>query len=137
MTIDGTTIAALSVTVDMTTLRSDNDRRDESLRDRGLQTDSFPTATFALTRPIDVGTVPAEGRPIEIHALGDLTLHGVTRSIDVPIQAVWTGRRIEAVASVSVKLSDYAIDPPVGFLVLSIADTGTIEMHLLFEKAPS
>ena len=34
-----------------------------------------------------------------------------------------------------VALSDYGITPPVGFMVLSIADQGTIEVHLLFTQA--
>jgi polyisoprenoid-binding protein YceI len=134
LTIDGATITALSVDVDMTTLQSDSAQRDESLRERGLETDAFPSATFTLTKPIDVGTVPSEGEQLAVHAVGELTLHGVTNEVDVPIQAVWTGSRIEAVGTVDVALADYAIDPPVGFLVLSIADTGTVELHLLFRK---
>ena len=123
MTIDGTTIADLEITVDMTTLASDDDRRDNSLRERGLQTDQFPTATFTLTQPI------------EVTAVGDLTLHGVTKQVPVPIQAQIDGDTIQAIASVDVALADYDIEPPTGFLVLSIADTGTIELHLLFQKA--
>ena len=42
----------------MTTLQSDESRRDERLRTDGLQTDQFPTATFTLTKPIEVGSVP-------------------------------------------------------------------------------
>jgi polyisoprenoid-binding protein YceI len=67
-------------------------------------------------------------------ATGDLTLHGVTKSVQVPIEARWAGDTIEATASLDVALADYAIEKPVGFLVLSIADTGTVEMHLLFTK---
>ena len=137
MTIDGTTITALSINVDMTTLQSDESRRDESLRSRGLETDAFPTATFTLTQPIDVGKHPKDGERIEVTAVGDLTLHGVTKSVQVPIQAQVKGGEIEAIASVDVVLADYQITPPTGFLVLSIADQGKIEMHLLFQKGAS
>jgi len=135
MTIDGTTITDLEITVDMTTLASDDDRRDNSLRERGLETDRFPTATFTLTQPIEVGDVPKDGQTMEVTAVGDLTLHGVTKQVSVPIQAQIDGDRIQAIASIDVALSDYDIEAPTGFLVLSIADTGTIELHLLFEKA--
>jgi polyisoprenoid-binding protein YceI len=134
MTIDGTTITSLDVTVDMTTLASDDDRRDNSLRERGLQTDRFPTATFTLTQPIDVGSKPKDGETVDVTAVGDLTLHGVTKQVSVPIQAQLSEDRIQAIASLDVALADYDIEPPTGFLVLSIADTGTIELHLLFEK---
>jgi polyisoprenoid-binding protein YceI len=135
MTIDGTTITDLEITVDMATLASDDDRRDNSLRERGLQTGQFPTATFTLTQPIEVGDVPKDGQAIEVSAVGDLTLHGVTKQVSVPIHAQIDGDTIQAIASVDVALADYDIEAPTGFLVLSIADTGTIELHLLFQKA--
>jgi polyisoprenoid-binding protein YceI len=134
MTIEGTTITALEVTVDMTTLQSDRPQRDEQLRERGLETDRFPTATFTLTRPIEVGERPKDGTPVELTAVGDLTLHGVTKPVSVPVQAAIGGDRIQAVASLDVALADYDIEKPTGFLIVSIADTGTIELHLLFEK---
>jgi polyisoprenoid-binding protein YceI len=133
--VDGTTIAAISVSVDMTTLVSDDDRRDNAIRTRGLETSAFPTATFELTEPIEIGSTPEAGDTFDVEAVGDLTLHGVTQRVTVPIQARWTGNRIEALASFAVALADYDIDPPTGFSVLSIADTGTIELHLLFQKA--
>ena len=135
MTIDGTTITAMQVTVDMTTLQSDDSRRDDRLRTDGLQTGQFPTATFRLNRPIEVGLVPRDGQTIQAVAVGDLTLHGVTRSVDVSIQAQRNGDQIEAIGSVDVALTDYGIEAPTGFLVLSIANTGTIELHLLFHPA--
>ncbi len=133
--IEGTSITAVSVEVDMTTLTSDDDRRDNSLRTRGLETQVYPTATFELTEPIEVGKTPEQGEILELDATGELTLHGVTREVTVPIQARWTGERIEVVASFEVALADYDITPPTGFLVLSIADVGTVEMNLLFRKA--
>ena len=135
LTIDGTTITAMQVSVDMTTLQSDDSRRDERLRTDGLQTDQFPTATFTLTKPIEVGSVPKDGQTIQAVAVGDLTLHGVTRSVEISIQAQRTGNEIEAIGSVDVALTDYAIEAPTGFLVLSIANTGTIELHLIFQPS--
>jgi polyisoprenoid-binding protein YceI len=135
MEIDGSSITAVSVTVDMTTLVSDDDRRDNQLRMRGLETDSFPTATFELTAPIDVGTPPTEGETVTAEATGNFTLHGVTKEVTVPIQAQWSGDQIEVVATFDVALADYGIEPPTGFFVLSVADQGTVELHLLFARA--
>jgi polyisoprenoid-binding protein YceI len=135
MTIDGTSITALEVTVDMTTLVSDRPQRDDQLRARGLETDRFPTATFTLTQPIEVGSRPEDGETIELAAVGHLVLHGVTKQVSVPIRAEITGDRIQAIASFDVALADYDIEPPTGVVILSIADTGTIELHLLFQEA--
>jgi hypothetical protein len=83
------------------------------------------------------GSSRDEGITIKPTAVGDPTLHGVTKSVRIPIQAQWTGSRIEVVGSYDVALADYGITPPTGFLVLSIADHGTIELHLLFAKGLS
>jgi polyisoprenoid-binding protein YceI len=134
MTVEGTQVTALEVTVDMTTLQSDDSRRDGQLAERGLETNAFPTATFVLTEPIELGSEPGVGEPIETTVTGELTLHGVTREVEVPVQAQWTGEQIEIVTTFEVALADHEIEPPTGFLVLSIADAGSVELHLLLEK---
>lgn len=135
LTLDGTAITAVDVAVDMTTLQSDSGRRDGALRTRGLETDSFPTATFALTAPIDLGAPPALGDTITASATGDLTLHGVTRSVEIPIQGqLLDSGTIVVVGSLDVALADYEIEPPTGFAVLSIDDLGTIELQLAFTR---
>ena len=68
-------------------------------------------------------------------ATGELTVHGVTRDVTVAVEARWDGDRVEVVASFDVALADYEIEPPTGFLVLSVADTGTVELHLVFTRA--
>jgi polyisoprenoid-binding protein YceI len=135
LTLDGTAITAVDVGVDMTTLQSDSDRRDGALRTRGLETDSFPTATFALTAPIELGAPPAVGDTIAATASGELTLHGVTRTVEIPIE----GRLVDdgtivVVGSLDVALADYDIEPPTGFSVLSIEEVGTIELQLAFAR---
>lgn len=135
--IEATTITEVSIEIDLTTLTSDEDRRDDALQTRGLETGTFPTATFELTQPIEVAETPAEGEVIEIDAIGELTLHGVTREVAIPVQGRWTDDRIEVVSSFEIALADYDIERPTGFSVLSIGDTGTVELNLLFEKSIS
>jgi polyisoprenoid-binding protein YceI len=134
MTIVGTSVTALDVTVDMASLRSDDERRDSQLASRGLETARFPTATFTLVEPLALSDVPAEGESIGATAVGDLTLHGVTQRVEVPVSAQWAGEHIEVAATLDMALGDHDIEPPTGFLVLSIADTGTVELHLMFRR---
>jgi polyisoprenoid-binding protein YceI len=68
--ISGTTITEASITVDMTTLQSDDDRRDNSIRTRGLETATYPTATFELTEPIASGTCRRPARSSRSTRLG-------------------------------------------------------------------
>jgi polyisoprenoid-binding protein YceI len=136
MTIDETSITAVEVEVDMTTLESDQERRDGAIEDRGLETGRFPTATFELAEAIAVGKEPKAGQKITADATGDFTLHGVTQRITIPIEGRWTGDRIQVISSFDVVLSDYDIEKPtIPGRVLSVEDQGKVELQLNFVKS--
>jgi polyisoprenoid-binding protein YceI len=78
--VNGTTITAGTLTVDMATVESDQSRRDGQFNGRIMETATYPTATFTITQPIDLGSIPVEGTEQSYRATGDLTLHGVTKS---------------------------------------------------------
>ena len=59
-----TTLTAADLTVDTTSLASDELRRDNRLRREGLETDAFPTATFTLTAPVEVPAAALTGTAI-------------------------------------------------------------------------
>src|SRR6185369_15601101 len=76
LSIAGSTVEKGDFTVDMTTVKSDSGNRDNQFQGRIMDTSTFPTSTFTLTQPIDLGSVPAEGQTVTASATGDLTLHG-------------------------------------------------------------
>ncbi len=131
----GTSISSLSVTVDMTTLESDRSLRDSAMRTRGLETNTFPEATFVLTGPLDLGAVPTEGEAFTASATGDLTLHGATQTITLDLEGTLVDGTMVVVGSVEIALADYGIEKPTGFSVLDIADIGTLELVLAFIPA--
>src|SRR5688572_12049774 len=61
ITINGTTVEAATFTVDMTSVESDQERRDRQFHGRIMNTSTYPKATFTLTEPIVLGSIPAEG----------------------------------------------------------------------------
>jgi polyisoprenoid-binding protein YceI len=130
MRVDGTTITAAEFTADLTTLRSDESNRDRQLGRQALETSRFPTATFVLTEPVDLGTVPAEGQTVDVTVTGELTLHGVTRSVEVPLQAKLEGGVVTVVGSLPIRFADYDIEKPSSFVVLSVEDNGVMELQL-------
>ena len=74
-----TTLTAGQITVDTTSIASDKPQRDGRLRNEGLQTDTYPTATFKLTKAVVVPAGALAGTASDITLTGDLTLHGVTK----------------------------------------------------------
>ncbi len=135
LTISGTSVTAAKITADLTTLKSDDDRRDGQLRNQGLQTSQYPTATFTLNSPIDLGSVPADGAKVSVDATGQLTLHGQTRDVMITLTAEKSGDTIEVTGSTEIAFADYGIQQPTSFAVLSIADTGTLELQLFFTRS--
>ncbi len=133
LSFEGESIVGVDVTVDMTTLQSDRSQRDTQLRTRGLQTSQFPEASFVLDEPIVLDSVPEVGEVISATANGTLTLHGVSRQVEVMLEAQLTdSATIVVVGATEVFLEDYDINPPTGFTVLSIEDSGLFEFQLTF-----
>ena len=134
MTVADGAVTAVDVEVDLTTLDSDSDRRDGALRSRGLESDRFPTATFTLTDPVMLPTGLTDGERATVTANGELTIHGVTNEAAIELQAQLQGDNAVVVGNAPIALTDYGIDPPTGFSVLSISGDGTFEFQLFFSK---
>ena len=65
-----------------------------SSRTASWRSREFPTATFVLTEPIELGAVPADGEEVTATATGDLTLHGVTREVTIDLVARLDGSHL-------------------------------------------
>jgi polyisoprenoid-binding protein YceI len=135
LTLDGSTITAASFEADLTTLQSDSGMRDGQLGRQGLETDTYPTATFVLAEPIDLGAVPAEGATIQATAVGDLTLHGATQRVEIPVEARLSDGVVTVVGSLPIAFGDYGMTAPESMRVLSIDENGTMEFQLQFTQA--
>jgi polyisoprenoid-binding protein YceI len=134
LTIDGQTVVAAEFTVDVATLTTDQDRRDKEMREQSMETDLFPEATFVLTDSIELEGVPGEGEVIDLNVVGDLTMHGVTQLVEIPMDAQVVGGLIVVVGQLDILLSDYGIDAPEAAIVASIEDAGVLEFSLVFAR---
>ncbi len=135
MVIAGDQVTTASFTVDMTTVHSDKSQRDDQFQGRIMDTAQFPHATFATTAPIALSPTPANGVVIHPTATGQLTLHGVTKSVTVALTARRTGNQIEVSGSIPVVFADYQIPNPSAAGVVTTQDHGTVEFLLVFEPA--
>lgn len=135
LTFDGDAITKVGVTADLMALTSDKSMRDNALRMQALDTSRYPAATFVLTSPIRIDEIPAEGETVTQSITGDLTLHGVTRTISLQAQGVLLGNQLVVVGSTEIEFADYGIAQPRAAAVLSVGDHGTLELQLTFAKA--
>ncbi len=126
-------VTSTTVTVDLTQVTSDSGERDNQFQGRIMNTSQFPTATFTLTSPIALGTVPAPGTTVTQKAAGTLAMHGTTRAIQANLTSVQTGNVIRVNGSIPVTFSDWNISNPSGGPATT-GDTGLIEFLVTFQR---
>jgi len=134
ISVSGTTIRAASFTVDMTTVTSDRTQRDGQFNGRIMQTSTYPTATFTLTKPIDLGSIPATGVQHTFQATGNLALHGVTKVVTFQVTGKYTGSAIEVAGAIPITFADWNISNP-SFGPVTTENHGVLEFALNLAKA--
>jgi polyisoprenoid-binding protein YceI len=131
MKIAGTNVDSASFSVDMTTVTSDESRRDGQFQGRIMDTAQFPTATFELSNPIELGAEPKNGVKKTYTATGKLTLHGTTKDVTFQVIARRTANVIAVQGNIPVTFSDYGIDNPSGGPA-SVGNNGQMAFVLQF-----
>jgi polyisoprenoid-binding protein YceI len=132
-TIAGTTVPDATFTVDLTKVTSDQANRNNQFQGRIMNTASFPDATFKLTKPINLTSLPANLVEVTVPATGELTMHGTTRPVTFDLKARRNGTKIELNGTIPITFADYGISNP-SFGPASVGDTGEVEFLLTFSK---
>ena len=137
MQIAGTQITSVNIVADMTAIETDDSGRTSALKSAagGLETNPVPEASFVVVEPIELGSVPVEGAAVEVDAVGDLTVHGVTNRVTIPLSAeVQAGLVVVVGSLVDMQLADYGIPKPTSVVVLSVEEIATMELQLFFSR---
>ena len=119
------------LTIDLSKLKSDESRRDNYLRGNALETDKFPQAFFLVNelKNLDMSDLTnLNSNDIEFQMAGDLTIHGVTKSKTWNVVAKSELGSIKGNASISFPFSDFDIDIPKLFFIISVEDKITLEL---------
>ncbi len=124
VTVQDGTLTAAEVEVDMASIATDEAPRDAYFRDQAVQTGTYPTATFTLTEPVELGTGATSATLV-----GDLTIRDVTQQVTVDAQVAASGGTVQVVGSVPITFADYGVEAPnLGFV--SVEDAGAVEFDL-------
>ena len=123
-------VESAQFSVDMAGLKTDQDRRDNWLKDNAIETSRFPAATFTATSVTGLPESITEGEEISFQLVGDLTVRDVTKSVTFEVTAVLTGDTLKGTAVLPLKISDFGIAPPDFANTLKVADEFRIEVVL-------
>lgn len=109
--------AKVEVTVDLASLDTGVALRNKEMREIYLETGKFPVATFRSTAVAGPESIQPN-QPAEIGVTGDFTLHGVTRTMRIPIRVVLIpDGRVHATTHFNIKLGEFGIRVPHNVLV--------------------
>ena len=133
MVAAGATITEGSFTVDMTTFKSDQSRRDAQFNGRVMDVSQFPEAKFVLTAPIDFVQVPSDGGTVTASASGDLTLRGNTKPVTFDVQGTFKNGLVGVLGNIPIVFADYGIPNPT-LATVTTEDHGLLEFVLILER---
>ena len=131
---DGTIVKAQSkFRVDMRTLVSDQDRRDQFLRRNVIESDQYPFAEFVQTEAKGF-PLPVKDGDIAFQLIGDLTIRNVTKSVTWDVTGKVTGNKGVGIAKTTFNFAYFNITQPRVPLVLSIEDNIRLEVDVTVER---
>ncbi len=113
--------------VDLASLQTDQDRRDNYVRRNTLVTDSFPTLTLVPRQLVGLQfPLPTAGEH-EFRMVTDMTLRGVTRPVAWDVTAIFTPHGVSGLATTRFDFATFAIPIPRVASVLSVEDDIRLE----------
>ncbi len=119
---DQVTVAGGSIVVDLTTLASDDSRRDQRIRTQYLESSQYPLAEFAPTAIKNFPAGAAEGQDVPFQLLGDLTIRNITQPATFNVTAKLEGNALSGTARTTLLMTDFGFEPPNIANILKVAD---------------
>ena len=131
--IDKEKVVEAEFTVDMASIKSDSTRRDAQVNGRILDTVTYPTAKFVLSKPIALTPEAFAGSDIKVDTTGSLTLRGVTKDVSFTLVARLVDDVIEVNGSIQIVFADFSIPDP-SLVAIIVEDRGLLEFLLRFTR---
>lgn len=132
VTIDELTVTSAKFSADMTTVRSDEPKRDAQFESRIMDVINYPTATFTLASPITVDAAALSASATH-SASGTLTLRGINRSVDVTVVSTLRDGAVVLIGEIEIVFADWGIPNP-SIPGISTEDRGILEFNLVLER---
>ena len=126
--IENPDASSVEITVDLSSLDTGVALRNRHLRERYVETPKYPRATFKSVSVVRPAVAIVANQPAELTVTGDFTMHGVTKRVTTAVRVIvipeseitrsarGPGDWIHATTTFKLKLSDFGINVPEGFV---------------------
>lgn len=129
---DNSLISGL-ITVNMTHITTDQEKRDINVRTKLFHTDQYPEATFEVTDSVDLSALPDTGSIAQVVIPGELTIHGETKAVEPTFDVLRTGDQVIVASDIEINRLDFGVEIP-EFIAAKINETGEINVRIVLEK---
>jgi predicted lipoprotein with Yx(FWY)xxD motif/polyisoprenoid-binding protein YceI len=119
------------ISVDISQFTSDSNRRDTAIRERFLESNKFPTATFVPTKIDGLPTTYNPGETITFTVTGDLTIREITQSVTFEVTMEGSEAGLTGEAKTSILMSDFGVGPISVAGILNTEDQVLITLNLV------
>ena len=120
-----------TITVDVSKFVSDNNRRDNAIRDRFLESNQYPIVTFVPTSIDGLPDSYSEGDTLEFTVTGDTTIREVTRPTTFDVQATLQNGELSGLGETIFLMSDFGFGPISILGVLNTEDEVLIQIKFV------
>jgi polyisoprenoid-binding protein YceI len=105
-------VTGMNIKIDLRTLQSDAQRRDNFIQQNTLQTALYPYATFVSVSTKDLPSSYSNGQIVNFQIIGNLTIHGKTNGETFTVRGKLTGNTITGTATTTIFMTDFGMQPP-------------------------
>jgi polyisoprenoid-binding protein YceI len=125
------------ITVDLRTLTSDDSRRDNRIRTRWLESETYPYAEFTSTDAQNLPDSYSEGQEVNFKLNGTMTIRDVTKPVTFDVTGKLQGDTVTGTATAQILMKDFGFDPPSIAGMLTVEDGVTITVNFTAKEAAS
>lgn len=119
------------ITVNLRSLRSDDDDRDDFLQTDSLESIKFPLAEFVVEDTRNLPWPLPENRDLQFELLGRMKVHGVTKPITWDVMMRLSPDGLTGQAKTSFEFDTFDMERPSVFFLLTVDDNIRLELDLV------
>jgi polyisoprenoid-binding protein YceI len=130
----GVSATAASFVTDVLDLKSNEPMRDQHIQTIGIQSATYPKATFVLTKALVLPADALSGAVVDTSVTGDLAMHGSTKLVTIPTQIRLSSSEIHAVGSLTFPWGEFGMTAPSVGGFVSVTANATMEFDLVLAR---
>ena len=121
--------------VDLSTLQTDSNMRDNFVRRNVLRTDQYPNAEFVPTQVTGLPSPLPTSGPVSFQLTGNLTIQNVTKPVTWDVTGNIQGDQATGTATTSFTFEDFNLTQPKVPVVLSVVDKINLQLDITLQRS--